>query len=174
MADMNHITWTDNRNGNKDIYTLNMQPHTIDLLVYNVSLKKGFEILPTNNWLSFTVENEGSGIANDIHIEISYECYGEERVTLSQSVDITSLCPGCEVTKEIELFAVSIPDFPLAYISFYGIENITVSVDPDGVTGDTNPENNNATINIEYEDIFPKIVNYPLIMSIIELLANYL
>lgn len=173
MADMDHLVWTDDRNGNNDIYTIILNPPTVDLTVYDVSLKKGFDFLGTKNWVSFTVKNDGTGIASNIHVTFSHTCKNQTSEFIPYTVDVSSIDAGCNETKEQSLFRVQIPDYFFAMVQLFEIESITVHVDPDGTTGDANPSNNNATINVSYEDIFPEISQRSGLMSLIEFVAGF-
>ena len=173
MADMDHLVWADNRNGDNDIYTIVLNLPTVDLTVCNVSLEKGFDFLETKNWISFTVKNDGTGIASNIHVTFSYTCNNQTPEFIPYTVDISSIDAVCNETKEESLFRIQIPDIFLAMVQLYGIENITVHVDPDGTTGDANPSNNNATISVSYGEIFPEISQRDGLMSLIEIIAGF-
>ena len=55
------------------------------------------------------------------------------------------------------LFGMTLSEFIGALISFAGINSITITADPYKKYIDSNPEDNSATIEAGYADIFPKL-----------------
>jgi hypothetical protein len=52
---------------------------------------------------------------------------------------------------------MSLYEFFGALMSFAGLQNITIIVDPYHIYNDSNPIDNSATIEVGYAEIFPKL-----------------
>ena len=65
---------------------------------------------------------------------------------------------GAEKTIERPLFRLTAIEFISALIDFAGIQNITVTVDPNDFLGDNDFSNNAYTLtNVTYGTIFPRL-----------------
>jgi len=162
FPDMDHVIWTDNREGNNDIYSVLRALPEVDLAIIpeSVSIAKGeFKLIsPTKNWINFTVKNNGNWYVEEVFVEVTYACL--ENITRSTKYPGYILFLdgfGAEQSFEKPLFRITLKDFLQALRSFAGIQNITVTVDPDGIYADANPGDNSVTIPVKYADIFPNL-----------------
>jgi len=178
IGDSDRIIWTDNRGiNNTDLYMhLSYQP-SVDLNILNMSLKKDRPFLPTFNYLSVTVRNDGNvPTTKDIPVNISYETEDGDTVYIKYPFVISErLSPGESVNRKRPMFRFSFPDYFLAFSDFAGIKNITARIDPENTLDDSNLDNNVKTMDVDYEDIFPKVgqnEDLKIIVQIISLLFS--
>ena len=80
---------------------------------------------------------------------------------------IPYLAPGQTLTVNKPLFKFKLPEFLFAFVEFAGIENISVTVDPDNEVDDTDRNNNNGVYPMDYEEIFPKMAQYEEFLSLL-------
>jgi hypothetical protein len=155
IGDMNKLIWTDTRDGNKDLYYLLSFIPTVDVAVTGFSIEKD-EVFSTFNWISIKVKNVGDAPATGMPINVTYTCEGGPNDTgypgYVQYIDVNET-----VTILRPLFRFQSPEFFQSIIRYAGLENITVHLDIDGVTDDTDPANNIYQKQISYEEIFPKL-----------------
>lgn len=159
IVDKDHVAWTDNRNGNTDIYYSISNPPTIDLAIVpgSVNLTRGMRLIPTKNIISFKVKNLGTGFAENIPINITYTSQNASPKLLYNGHISRIEANGAEQKLNIPLFKFKGLEFLKSLKKFAGIESITINIDPQGISGDINPSNNVATKNVSYKDIFPKL-----------------
>jgi hypothetical protein len=159
--DENHVVWTDEREGKKDIYmTLRGLPE-VDLMIIPESVKiktESFPYIKTKNIISFTVKNIGGAYVENFKVNVSYHCIGKEPQETDYPAYILYLDGnGAERLFDRPLFLLVAKDFLGAlFIKFLNIQNITVTIDLEGKYLDTNPDNNNVTIPVTYAEIFPR------------------
>jgi hypothetical protein len=72
MLNNNNFVWTDNRNGNFDIYYYVEYISKVDLKLLDINLSGNLQPLKTKNLLEITVENNGDAIAKNIKMNISF------------------------------------------------------------------------------------------------------
>ena len=178
IGDSNRIIWTDDREGdNTDLYMyLNFNP-LVDLNLVSISITKDRPFLPTNNYISVTVRNDGNVVTTkDISVNISYEREDGNKTYIDYPFIIADrLSPGEEVTRKRPMFRFSYPEYFISFINFAGITNITVCIDPENAIDDSNLDNNVKKIDVDYEDIFPRIGKHKsleIILQIISLLLD--
>lgn len=176
IGDSDRIIWTDNRReDNTDLYMhLSYQP-SVDLNLVNITLTKDRPFLPTNNYISVTIRNDGNvATTKDIPVNISYERENGNITYIKYPFVISEkLSPGEEVTRKRPMFKFSFPEYFMSFANFAGITNITVHIDPEQTIDDSNLDNNLKTIDVDYKDIFPRVgqnENLELIFQIIALL----
>lgn len=161
MPDNNHIVWTDNRNGNYDIYSVAREFPEMNLMIVPSSVNittEGIVFLPTRNRIEFTVKNMGIGYVENVRVDITIDCVNKTPQTTKYPAYILYLNGnGAEMSFNQWLFRITLTDFLRALIDFAGIQNITVTVDPEGKYSDSNPSDNSVTIPVKYADIFPKL-----------------
>ncbi|MCK4995743.1 MAG: hypothetical protein KAR55_02540 [Thermoplasmatales archaeon] len=161
IGSMDHIVWTDNRDGNKDIYSALRAAPEIDLLIVPGSINlstEGYNFFQAKNWIEFAVKNDGGQFVENVPIEITYKRFGSDPVKTEYQSILTYLNVGAEKTIERPLFRLTVIEFINALIDFAGIQNITVTVDPDDSLGDNDFSNNAYTLtNVTYGTIFPRL-----------------
>lgn len=166
------ITWTDNRNGNQDIYLYLGYTPKPDLKIINFTLTNELPIPKTNNMLSIDVENHGDGYAENIQLEITYECEGEDETTLKTEI-IPCLDSGKKETLLFSLFPFKNPDYFQALKTFAGIQNITVTIDSDHRYESGESFNDNMLKKtVTYQDIFPVIGRFKIIEEFLKSLKK--
>ncbi|MCJ7572024.1 MAG: hypothetical protein MUO82_09140 [Candidatus Thermoplasmatota archaeon] len=162
MANNHNFVWTDNRNGNFDVYFYGDYISKVDLELLDISLAGDLQPLKTNNILQIKVKNNGDTIAKNIKMNVTF-LFDDGNVTYAENIfEIEYLLPGENKTISRYLFNFRMPDFLYALINFAGINNIAVKVDPEGLTGDVDTSNNNDDIKggITYSNIFPILGRY--------------
>ena len=160
IPDADHVVWTDNRQGNNDIYLALKALPEIDMMVVSDSVKiinGEYQILPTKNWITFTVKNNGNAYIEDVTVEINYTCNNITKSTKYQAYILYLDGNGAEKTFYKPLFRMTLSEFLKALRSFAGIKNITITVDPYKIYKDSNPDDNSVTIEVGYAEIFPKL-----------------
>jgi len=157
IANKNQIAWTDIREGNQDVYYQLSYIPSVDLKVVSFSFSKENLLFPAKNLITIIVKNLGDGYAENVLINVSYECDDGNITTTKHTAIITRI--GSYQTKTVvtNLFALKSPDMFQAFIDFAGITNVTVTVDPHHQKGDTNYNNNSLTKSVEYKDIFLRL-----------------
>jgi len=168
MANNHNFAWTDNRNGNFDIYFYVDYISKVDLELVDINLTSDLQPLKTNNLLQITIKNKGDATAKNIKMNVTFSFSKGNDTCADNIFEIEYLLPGETVTISRDIFDFKIPDFLYAFINFAGINNITVKVDPDGLTGDIDTSNNNAKKVFTYEDIFPKLVKFEQIFLLLK------
>jgi len=161
LPDDNHSIWTDNRNGNYDIYSVVRGSPEVNLMVMPESVNlttEGISFIPTQNRIKFTVKNTGVGYVQDVEVAITYGCVNKTPQATKYPGYIFFLDGnGAERSFNQWLFRMTLPEFLRALRNFAGIQNITVTVDPEGKYKDSNLLDNSVTIPVSYADIFPKL-----------------
>jgi PKD repeat protein len=160
MPDNYHILWTDNRDGNDDIYSVIKALPQIDLMIIPESVNittEGFNFLKMNNRIKYTVKNIGETAVEDIIIEVTINRENKQPITTSYPGLIKYLAEnGGVITLNRPLFRVTALEIITALINYIGIQSITVTVDPDHLLDDADLSNNAYTLqNITYGKIFP-------------------
>jgi len=160
IPDADHVVWTDNREGNNDIYSALKALPEIDIMVVSDSIKiipGEYQKLPTKNWITFTVKNNGNAYIEDVTVEINYTCQNVTKSTKYQAYILYLDGNGAEKTFYKPLFRMTLKEFLQALRNFAGIQNITITVDPYKIYNDSNPDDNSVTIEVDYAEIFPKL-----------------
>ena len=160
MANDHIFVWTDNRDGNFDIYFYVDYISKVDLELLDIKLVGDLQSLGTKNLLQITVKNKGDAIAKNIKMNVTFSfVYGNDAYA-ENIFEIEYILPDDTVPISRYLFNFEMSDFLFAFINFAGINNISVKVDPEGLTGDVDTSNNYGYIKITYGDIFPVLGNY--------------
>ncbi|HDQ16027.1 MAG TPA: hypothetical protein ENN45_03110 [Bacteroidetes bacterium] len=154
IANKDQIVWTDIREGNQDIYYQLSYVPSVDLKIVNFSFSKENPLFPFKNFITIIVKNLGDGYAENVLVNVSYECDDGNITTTKHTAIIARIDSYQTKTVTTNLFALKSPDMFKAFIDFAGITNITVTVDPNQEKGDTDYSNNALTKSIEYKDIF--------------------
>lgn len=160
FADRNHILWTDNRNGNRDIYSaiLGIPEANLTIVPNSVKIVEGNFLLRMKNWITFKIKNNGELFVEKVPVKVTYTCFNESPKTTEYGATVYYLDAfGAEESFKRPLFRFSIGEFTNALLDFAGIENITVTVDPENIYNDRYHEDNSYTIPITYRDIFSKL-----------------
>ena len=160
IADMNHIVWTDNREGNYDLYSAVKGTPKFDLMIVPESVNitsEGYRGILTSNRLEFTVRNSGDAFVEDIDVDITYQRLENESQSTGNPAYIYYLDSNSEKSFNIPLFRLTLVDFIRALWNFINIQNITITVDPNGKYEDANPDDNSFTFPVTYAEIFPKL-----------------
>ncbi len=160
MPDNYHILWTDNRDGNNDIYSVIKALSQIDLMIIPESVNittEGFNLLKIKNRIKYTVKNIGESAVDNVRIEVTINRENREPITTSYPGVIKYLAEnGGVITFNRPLFRITITEIISTLINYIGIQNITVTVDPDNLLDDVDFSNNAYTLqNITYGKIFP-------------------
>jgi len=160
IPDADHVVWTDKRAGNNDIYSSLKTLPDIDIMIIpdSVEIIGGeYPKLPTKNWITFTVKNNGNAYIEDVTIQINYTCNNITKSTEYPAYILYLAGNGAEKTFYKPLFRMTLNEFINALRSFAGIQNITITVDPYKIYNDSNPDDNSITIEAGYSEIFPKL-----------------
>jgi len=165
FPDEDHIIWTDNRNGNFDLYSVLRGVPDINFMVVPESVNiatEGYSFIPTKNRIKFTVRNDGEIPIENVRVDITYCCRDNTTKTTEYSPNIVYLpAHGAEESFDCPLFNLNFKEFLQVLRSFAGIQNITVTVDPEGKYEDIDLEDNSYTFGNEidclYAEIFPKL-----------------
>jgi len=160
IPDSDHVVWTDNREGNNDIYSTLKSLPEIDMMLIPDSIKiTAVEYIkfPTKNWITFTVRNNGNAYIEDVTVEIKYTSKNSTKSTNYPGYILYLAGNGAEKTFYKPLFRMSFNEFFGALMSFAGLQNITITVDPYHIYNDSNPDDNSVTIEVGYAEIFPKL-----------------
>jgi hypothetical protein len=152
--------WTDNREGNLDIYYYLSYLPQVDLVLIDVNVTGDLNPLLTNNLISITVTNNGDALVKDVKINVTLMLSDGNTTSPDYPYVIPHLAPGQTVTINRPLFRFKMPEFLYVFIEFAGIENISVTVDPDHEFDDTNRGNNEGIYKIDYEELFPRMAQY--------------
>jgi hypothetical protein len=160
IYDDKHILWTDDRNGNYDIYSILLEIPGVDLTVVPGSVfieseYKNIPLLNMKNWVTFTIKNNGNIFVEKVLINISYKCQNESSQQTDYKATLFYLRPGEEETFNRPLFRLTINEYFNALIDLAGIQNITVTID--SKYDDVNPDDNSLSIPVSYKDIFPRM-----------------
>jgi hypothetical protein len=170
LLDDKHVLWTDNRNGNYDIYSILLEVPGVDLTVVPGSVDieseyKNVLLLNMKNWITFTIKNNGNIFVEKVIINVSYKCINESSKPTNYKATLYYLRPGEEESFRRPLFRLTLTEFFNALIDFAGIQNLTVTIDPK--YKDINPQDNSYTIEVIYKDIFPRMGFLEPIFSIL-------
>lgn len=160
FPDADHVVWTDNREGNNDIYLALEALPEIDIMVVPDSIKimvGEYKRLPTKNWITFTVKNNGNAYIEDVIVVINYTCQNITKSTKYPGYILYLNGNGAEKTFYKPLFRFTLNEFLQALRNFAGIQNITITVDPYKIYKDSNPDDNSVTIEVDYAEIFPNL-----------------
>ncbi len=162
LIDEHHILWTDNREGNHDIYSILLDIPEVDLSVIPESVtldteNKNVPFLLTKNWIAFTIKNNGNISVEKVPVNITYTCINSTPQKTEYKVTIYYLPPGGEESFRRPLFRLTLGEFINALLDYAGIQEITVTVDPDNKYSDRYPLDNSYSISVTYKDIFPRL-----------------
>ena len=166
ITNIRQIVWTDNRGGNKDIYFHLGYLPTVDFTVTNFSFSKGNPLSPANNVMSITVKNLGEDYAENVRVDVIYRTDDGTNTTLTTT--IPRINGYQSKTIFVTLFEFKLQELIQGFIDFAGIQNITVTVDPNQVKEDTNYDNNELTEDVEYKDIFVRFWRLENIFKILK------
>jgi hypothetical protein len=153
----NLIIWTDNRNGNNGIYSIIRNLPSLNLMVVPGSIElltEGWNFIPTQNRVRFTIKNTGEGSVERVNVKIEYFSKGTLKQTAYPGT-IVYLKSGAEETLNRPLFRFTAIEFLSALINFAGIQYINVTVDPDEKYNDVDRSDNTVKEPVEYAEIFP-------------------
>jgi len=160
FSDKNHILWTDDRKGDPDIYAAVLGIPEADLTILPTSVKiiMGNFLSPTKNWITFTVQNNGQLWVEKVPVQITYTCFNESPKTTEYGATVYYLDAfGARESFKRPLFRLNIREFTNALIDYAGIQNITITVDPENKYDDRYPEDNSFTYPVTYKNIFPRL-----------------
>jgi hypothetical protein len=160
LIDAHHILWTDNRDGNNDIYTVLLDVPEVDLSVVPDSVKLEYEysdipIIRTKNWISFAVNNSGNISVEKVNVNVFINCYNQTPQSTGYKATIYYLPSGGIESFKRPLFRITLGELLNALIEYAGIESITVTIEPK--YDDIFPEDNSYSIPVTYKDIFPRL-----------------
>lgn len=161
----NHVIWTDNRNGNNDLYSIIRDFPSVDLMVVPGSVEiatEGFNFIPTKNRIKFTIRNSGEAPVENVKVRITYYCGKNITEETGHPGTIIYLKgSGAEKSFNRPLFRFTGLEFLSSLVSFAGIQHINVTVDPEGKYIDNNPQDNTVTLKpVSYADIFPLLKGF--------------
>ena len=113
----NHVVWTDERDGNKDIYMILKGLPQVDLMILPESVNistEGYPFIPTKNFIHFTVKNIGNAYVEDLKVNVTYNCIGKEPQNTDYPGYIYYLDGnGAEKSFDRPLFRISANNFIL-------------------------------------------------------------
>ena len=157
--------WTDTREGKKDLYYFVGYVPEVDFRVVNFTLSKDYDFpfSKTMNYINITVENIGDAVAEDIDIQVTYDCGDNKTETIDTTIRIGRINAGETITIKRPLFSLQLQEYFYALIDFAGLKNITVTLDPEENINDENRDNNvlarntSANEDISYQTMFPRL-----------------
>ncbi|GAG66240.1 unnamed protein product, partial [marine sediment metagenome] len=158
MISDNHIVWTDDRNGNFDIYCIVQGTPEFNIGIVPGSLKLVKTDLPvfrTNNSVTFSVQNYGELYVKDVLIEVTVNRTGNTPFKISYPGFISHLASRANLSFKEPLFRITVKEFIGAIFGYIGVDYITIELIPSGAFPDTNPLDNIDSIDVKFSDIFP-------------------
>jgi hypothetical protein len=168
ITNTDHIVWTDNREGNKDLYYYLGYVPQVDLKVKSFIFSKEMILFPFKNWIDITIENIGDGYAEDVIVNITYECDDGKTIATKYPTQIEYIDSYETKTVKTPLFRLSLSELFESYVDFAGIENMTVRVDPYQQTDDINFGNNALKKGVEYKDIFLRFWRFEFLFKLLK------
>ena len=168
LVNVDRIVWTDNREGNKDLYYYLGYVPQVDLTVKSFNLSKEMILFPFKNWIDITIENLGDGYAEDVIVNITYECDDGEVIATKYQTQIEYIDSNETKTVKTPLFRLELSEIFESYVNFAGIENITVRVDPYQQTDDIDFGNNALKKGVEYKDIFLRLWRFEFLFKLLK------
>jgi len=160
LVDNHQILWTDNRDGNHDIYSVILDIPEVDLTVIPESVNllteySNMPLLRTKNWITFTIKNNGNISVEKVNVNIIYKCKNETEQPTGYKATIYYLPRGGEESFKRPLFRITLNEFLNALLNYAGLETITIKIEPK--YEDANPDDNSHTISVTFKDIFPRL-----------------
>jgi hypothetical protein len=161
MPSDNHIVWTDDRDGNLDIYGIVKSAPEFNIAIVPGSFKlvvTDFPFLRTKNYVTYKIINIGEHPVSDLLIEVTVNRSGNTPFTTDYPGFIKHLEPGEELEFMEPLFRITLGEFLGALLAYIGVDNIKLEVIPRGAFPDSDPSDNTADIEpspVKYSDIFP-------------------
>ena len=180
IYDEDHIFWTDDRAGNKDIYLKVKKTFKQDIKIIpdSFNLEKQLGFTRTHNMLTFEVKN--SGYLTFENVDVFMQILYDNNKTLNYTFEnlIISHAGGVQKNYTVSLFEMDADDYVFGMMDMAGIKQINITIDPEDVSGDEETSNNFATFAVEFADIFPTIGKYPILEQLLvtarQLLGGFL
>jgi hypothetical protein len=174
MPDNQHIVWTDNRNGNYDLYSISQGAPKLNLMIVPGSLELVATKNPyfsTNNSIKFKVKNTGEDYAEDVLIEISINRTGQNPYTTKYPGFIKYLKTDAEIELQQPLFEMTLKGYVYAVSDLSDMDFITVEIIPSSAFQDSDPSDNIEIKLAAFENIFPLLSQRPILITLFKLLA---
>ena len=108
--------------------------------------------------LSIEIENAGAGDADSFMVGVYLKCRNKSRLIPLAVSSIDGLRKGERIAAKLSLIRPNLKDLIEKLILFANADSIVIKVDPDNSIIEENESNNEMSIKVVYETLFPNFV----------------